>query len=104
MPRVTASVYVMNTSMVIYPTCAMLVTVCRPAGEAAGVVGRREDVMSVSANTAQDGGVPVGAENPVTSCDLHVLVYETAEPVSSQRPDGRGGRRGSAAGGRLLSE
>jgi len=29
-----------------------------PAGDAAGVVGRREDVVSVSANTAQDGGAP----------------------------------------------
>ena len=37
---------------------------------------------------------PVGAENPVTSCDLHVLVYEAAEPVSSQRPDGRCRRAG----------
>jgi hypothetical protein len=27
--------------------------------------------------------VPVAAENPVTACDLHVLVYEAAEPVSS---------------------
>ena len=25
----------------------------------------------------------VGAENPVVSCDLHILVYEAAEPVSS---------------------
>ena len=25
----------------------------------------------------------VGAENRVTSCDLHVFVDETAEPVSS---------------------
>ena len=25
----------------------------------------------------------VGAENSVTSCDLHILVYEAAEPVSS---------------------
>jgi hypothetical protein len=25
----------------------------------------------------------VGAENPVTSCDLHVFVDEAAEPVSS---------------------
>ena len=24
--------------------------------------------------------VPVGAENAVTSCDLHILVYESAEP------------------------
>ena len=46
----------------------------------------------------------VGAENSDTSCDLHVFVYETAEPVSSQRPDGRCGGRGSAAAGRLLSE
>ena len=29
----------------------------------------------------------VGAENPVTSCDLHVLVYEAAESVWSQRLD-----------------
>ena len=34
---------------------------------------------------------PVGAENPVTSCDLHILMYETTEPVSSQRPGGRAG-------------
>jgi hypothetical protein len=27
-------------------------------------------------------GAPVGAENPVISCDLHVLVDEAAEPVS----------------------
>jgi hypothetical protein len=26
---------------------------------------------------------PVGADNPVTSCDLHVFVDEAAEPVSS---------------------
>ena len=36
----------------------------------------------------------VGAENPVTSCDLHVLVDEAAEPVSSERrtvaPEGGG--------------
>ena len=25
----------------------------------------------------------VGAKNPVTSCDLHVLVHKAAEPVSS---------------------
>ena len=46
----------------------------------------------------------MGAENPVTSWDLHIFVYETAEPVSSQRPDGRCGGRGSAACGRLLPE
>ena len=46
----------------------------------------------------------VGAENPVTSCDLHILVHEAAEPVSSQRPHGRagalgsGGRRAAAVG------
>ena len=56
-----------------------------------------------------DGGVGgeeftdrVGAENAVPSCDLHVLVHETAEPVASEWLDGRAGGRGSAAGGRVL--
>jgi len=31
----------------------------------------------------------VGAENPVTLCDLHVFVDEPAEPVSSEQRDGR---------------
>jgi hypothetical protein len=31
----------------------------------------------------------MGAENSVTSCDLQVLVYEAAEPVSSHRSDDR---------------
>ena len=48
------------------------------------------------------GQAPVGAENPVTSCDLHVLVDEAAEPVSSERPDGRAGTWRSAACGRAL--
>ena len=43
---------------------------------------------------------PVGAENPVTSCDLHVLVYEAAESVSAQWPNGRAGASGSVARGR----
>jgi hypothetical protein len=47
---------------------------------------------------------PVGAENPVTSCDLQVLVNEAAEAVSSQWSDGRAGGRGSAACGRVLIE
>ena len=47
--------------------------------------------------------VPVGAENPVTSRDLHILVDETAEPVASQRPDDRsGGWRGTARGRALI--
>jgi hypothetical protein len=30
------------------------------------------------------GGEPgVGAENSATSCDLHIFVYESAEPVST---------------------
>jgi hypothetical protein len=45
----------------------------------------------------------VDAENPVTSCDLHVLV-KAAEPVSSQRPKSCAGARGSAACRRLLIE
>jgi hypothetical protein len=46
----------------------------------------------------------VGAENPVMSRDLHVLVYEAAESTSSQWMDGRAGARGSATSGRVLSE
>ena len=46
----------------------------------------------------------VGAENSVTSCDLQVLVDETAEAVSSEWSDGRAGGRGSAACGRVLIE
>jgi len=48
--------------------------------------------------------LPVGAEYSVTSCDLQVLVNETAEAVSSQWSDGRAGGRGSAACGRVLIE
>lgn len=44
----------------------------------------------------------MGAENPVTSCDLHVFVYEAAESVSSQWPSGRAGAWGSVACGRVL--
>jgi hypothetical protein len=46
--------------------------------------------------------MPVGAKNAVTSCDLHVLVHETAEPVASEGLDGHAGGQGSAAGGRVL--
>jgi hypothetical protein len=47
---------------------------------------------------------PVGAENPATSCDLHVLVYKTVEPVSSPGPDGRAEAWGSVACGRALTQ
>ena len=47
---------------------------------------------------------PVGADNPVRSCDLHVLVNEAAESVSSQWSNGRAGVRGSVACGRVLME
>jgi hypothetical protein len=36
--------------------------------------------------------VPVGAENRVTSCNRHILVDETAESISAQRPDCRSAR------------
>ena len=45
----------------------------------------------------------VGAENPVTSCDVHVLVEEAAEPVSPEDVDGgAGGSRGVAHGRALM--
>jgi hypothetical protein len=46
----------------------------------------------------------VGAENSVTSCDLHILVEKATEAVASQRTNGRSAGRGSAAGGRSLIE
>ena len=46
--------------------------------------------------------LPRGAENPVRSCDLQVLVQKAAEPVSSQRSDGCAGAFRSAASGRML--
>ena len=44
----------------------------------------------------------MGAGSPVRSCDVHILVYQVAEQVASQRTDDRAGGRGSAAGGRVL--
>jgi len=46
--------------------------------------------------------MPVGAENAVTSCDLHVLLQETAQPVASEGLNSPAGGRGSVAGGRML--
>jgi hypothetical protein len=46
----------------------------------------------------------VGAENPVTSCDLHVLVHETAKSIPSQWSECSTGRWGSGACGRLLMQ
>jgi hypothetical protein len=46
----------------------------------------------------------VGAENSVRSCDLHILVYEATEPISSLRPKNRCGVRRSAGGGMALTK
>jgi hypothetical protein len=46
----------------------------------------------------------VGAENSVMSCDLHVFVYEAAQPVSSKRAAGRRGMWRHAACGRVLMQ
>ena len=53
---------------------------------------------------AEPDSPPVGAENPVTSCDLDVLVKEAAEPVSSDRPDDDWGMRSTTAFGRALMQ
>jgi len=47
---------------------------------------------------------PVGAENPVMSCDLDVFVKEAAEPVSSERPDDDCGTWSTTALGRALMQ
>ena len=46
----------------------------------------------------------MGAENPLTSGDLDILVYEAAEPVPAERSDGRAGTWGSVACGRPLMQ
>jgi hypothetical protein len=60
------------------------------------------DRAITSAYNAGPALLGVGAENPVTSCDVHVLVYQVAEPVSSYGPDGRAGGRGVRPCGRML--
>ena len=47
-------------------------------------------------STCEHATEPVGAENAVMSCDLHILVYQAAESISSQRPDCSSGRWGVA--------
>jgi hypothetical protein len=44
---------------------------------------RGGDLVAESDQLALDASIPVGAENSVTSCDVHVLVQKAAEPVSS---------------------
>ena len=39
----------------------------------------------------------MGAENSVTSCDLHLFVDEAGEPILSERPDGCAGTWEGAA-------
>ena len=51
---------------------------------------------------AQVQVAPVGAENRVMLCDLHVLVEEAAEPVSSEYADGRPGGSSGVAHRRVL--
>jgi hypothetical protein len=62
-----------------------------------------DDYLEPSAYLARSR-TPVGAENAVTSCDLHVLVHETAEPVASEGLDSCAGGRGSGPCGRVLIE
>ena len=59
-------------------------------------VPRDHATIRVAAAVPARGGVedrrdldpaPVGAENPVTLCDLGVFVDQTAEPVPPQHPD-----------------
>jgi hypothetical protein len=46
----------------------------------------------------------VGAENPVMPGDVHVPLQKASGSVSSKRPDGGAGGRGSAVCGRVLTE
>lgn len=59
-------------------------------------------ITFVTRGEIDDARELVGAENPVASRDLHVLMYEAAESVSSERLDGCFSSRGSGACGRVL--
>ena len=61
-------------------------------------------MLARAADAGLTAAEPVGAENAVTSCDLHVLVQETAEPVASEGLDSCAGGRGSGPCGRVLIE
>src|SRR3954470_504734 len=67
---------------------------CRtsPTGRDARCVGDRLACVPTSAGYRPvlqgSRSRPVGAENPVPSRDLHILVDESVEPVASQRPGG----------------
>ena len=71
-------------------------------GQVSGGLGEPEPGPLDLGRGPSPGESPVGAENAVTSCDLHVLVHETAEPVASEGLDGRAGGRGSRPCGRAL--
>jgi hypothetical protein len=44
---------------------------------------RRSTLIAETLTLRHEVSVLVGAENSVTSCILHVFVYESAEPVST---------------------
>ena len=76
--------------------------------EAVGDGARNYAKMLAARSAKQPGELiwpitqPVGAENPVTSCDLHVFVDEAAESVSSKDADGRAGTWRAACGRSLI--
>ena len=80
------------------------VTLSSYAHFAAEEVLTRGVLERMLAGTQRHRRQPVGAENRVTSCNLHVFVDEAAEPISPERPDGRAGTWGSAGCGRALIE
>ena len=53
------------------------------------------DEDSVEEFSADAPDEPVGAENPVTSCDLQVFVDQPAEEIASTVPDVAAGGWGS---------
>jgi hypothetical protein len=53
---------------------------------------------ALPARLQEYGDHRVGAENAVTSCGLHVLVHETAEPIASEGLDRHAGGRGMGRG------
>ena len=64
----------------------LVIDTSRPIAEVAREIGVHEGTLGNWVNqyrAEHAGDEPVGAENSVTSCCLHVFVDEAAEPVAS---------------------
>jgi len=70
-----------------WPRTLLCPVACRDVRSSAGQHDRQLQQISWPLQVRPLATHRVGAENSVTSRDLHVLVDQTTEPVASQRPN-----------------